>query len=61
MLEGVQVNTETMLEVALAKLTNMQRENMMLEAALNDAHKELAHVRTLIPADEEVKEEADGV
>lgn len=58
MLEGVEVNNETIADVALLKASVLQRENILLEAALNDAHSELARLRTLIPTDEEVKEDA---
>ena len=58
MLEGVDVNNETIADVAVQKALVLQRENILLEAALNDAHSELARLRTLIPTDEEVKEDA---
>lgn len=57
MLEGVNITNETVVEVALLKVSVLQRENIMLEAALNEAHAELAHIRTLVPTDTEVMEE----
>jgi len=57
MLEGVQVETESIIEVQNARLQILQRENIMMEAALNDAHRELDRLRTLVPTDTEVKED----
>ena len=61
MLEGVHVSNESIVEVALTKISVLTRETVMMEAALNDAHKELDRLRTLIPADEEVTEDEEVV
>ena len=61
MLEGIQVENETIVEVAFVKLATLTRENVMMEAALNDAHRELDRLRTLIPKDEEVQEDEEVV
>ena len=61
MLEGVQISNETVLEITMQKYTVLQRENIMLEAALNEAHRELEQLRTLVPTDEEVKEDGSNI
>lgn len=61
MLEGVNVENETIAQLALDRVTYLTRENLMMEAALNDAHGELDRLRTLIPADEVVEGDPDGL
>ncbi len=58
MLEGVQVSNEVIAEVSIQKALILLRENMMLEAALNEAHSELDRLRMMVPSDTEVKEDA---
>ena len=61
MLEGLQVDSETIIEVQTARLIILQRENVLMEAALNEAHRELERLRTLVPDDTEATENQEVV
>ncbi len=58
MMEGVQVSNEVIAEVSIQKALILLRENMMLEAALNEAHRELDRLRMMVPSDTEVTQDA---
>ncbi len=58
MLDGTPVDTEMALQVALARLSVMMREAVLMEAALNTAHQELGQLRMMQPTDTEVIEDA---
>ncbi len=46
-LEGIKVDTDVALEVALNRAAALLKENVFMEAALNGAHDELDRLRKL--------------